>query len=262
MPFSICCAPAVRAETLATFVTIASIQPALRRLARAWAVKYSNCRLQRAMGVCERSDKVARSVIANGRDGAASGRWDGRQLTGQIDPKLTLSPRHRNRSSCPIPAVTATPPQMSRGRKREFAPDFLRELSDCSADAGIAVRKAHHPGRPLPTDADFDRFLGLRRVDPCAADGAILVPRAVARVARAKKLRRGEPARRRCRTARSRPGPRFWCTARTWRRITVLRLPRGRAPRGERRAEDGPAHNRARRDTVMASDTRPSRLHR
>jgi hypothetical protein len=45
----------------------------------------------------------------------------------------------------------------------------LRELSDCSADAGIAVRKAHYPGRPLPTDADFDRFLGLRWVNPCAA---------------------------------------------------------------------------------------------
>jgi len=37
------------AETGTTFVTIASIQPAARRLARAQAVK-RNCRLQRAMG--------------------------------------------------------------------------------------------------------------------------------------------------------------------------------------------------------------------
>jgi len=30
-------------------------------------------------------------VIANGRDAATSGRWDGRQLTGQIDPKRSLA---------------------------------------------------------------------------------------------------------------------------------------------------------------------------
>jgi hypothetical protein len=53
-------------------------------------VKYLNCRLQRAMGVCKRRDKVARSVIANDRDAAMSGRWDGPELTGQIDPLRTL----------------------------------------------------------------------------------------------------------------------------------------------------------------------------
>jgi len=56
-------------------------------------VKYLNCRLQRAMGVCKRRDKVARSVIANDRDGATSGGWDGRQLTGQIDPTRALRVR-------------------------------------------------------------------------------------------------------------------------------------------------------------------------
>jgi hypothetical protein len=65
-------------------------------------VKYLNCRLQRAMGVCKRKDKVARAVIANDRDGATSGRWDGRQLSGQIDPKptfiaLNLAVTHLNR---------------------------------------------------------------------------------------------------------------------------------------------------------------------
>jgi len=56
-------------------------------------VKYLNCRLQRAMGVRKRRDKVARSVIANDRDGATSGGWDGRQLTGQIDPTRALRVR-------------------------------------------------------------------------------------------------------------------------------------------------------------------------
>ena len=102
-------------ETSATFDTIASIQLAIRRLARAWAVKCLNCRLQRAMGVCKRRDKVARSVIANDRDGATSGRWDGRQLTGQIDPARPLgfalgtalhAPfRSLARASCGITAV-------------------------------------------------------------------------------------------------------------------------------------------------------------
>jgi hypothetical protein len=47
------------------------------------------------MGVCKRRDKVARSVIANDRDAAMSGRWDGPELTGQIDPSRTFRPSWR-----------------------------------------------------------------------------------------------------------------------------------------------------------------------
>jgi hypothetical protein len=50
-------------------------------------------------GVCKRRDKIARYVIANDRDAAMSGRWDGPELTGQIDPKpsfrLTPPLQHR-----------------------------------------------------------------------------------------------------------------------------------------------------------------------
>ena len=37
-------------------------------------------------GGCKRRDKVARYVITNDRDATMSGRWDGPELTGQIDP--------------------------------------------------------------------------------------------------------------------------------------------------------------------------------
>jgi hypothetical protein len=37
---------------------------------------------------CPEHGKVARSVIANDRDAATC--WDGRQLTGQIDPNRTF----------------------------------------------------------------------------------------------------------------------------------------------------------------------------
>jgi len=48
-----------------------------------------------SVGVCKRRDKVARSVIANDRNSATSGRWNGRQPTGQIDPTATLAARFR-----------------------------------------------------------------------------------------------------------------------------------------------------------------------
>jgi hypothetical protein len=60
------------------------------------------------MGVRKRRDEVARSVIAHDRDGTTPGRWDGRQLTGQIDPTRALRVRAWNGFSCPFSVVAGS----------------------------------------------------------------------------------------------------------------------------------------------------------
>jgi hypothetical protein len=69
-------------------------------------------------GVRKWRDKVPRSVIANDRDGTTSGRWDGRQLTGQIDPTRALRVRAWERLFMPLrrySARTAAPAWLEIG---------------------------------------------------------------------------------------------------------------------------------------------------
>src|SRR5208282_2348236 len=101
------------------------------------------------MRVRKRRDKVARSIIANDRDGATSGRWDGRQLTGSNRPLTDLTAGSRVRSSWVEPDLQGSSPF---GRLRDANPD-IRLLVDANQPLRTAalsasdrrnVRTAHH----------------------------------------------------------------------------------------------------------------------